>query len=1762
LNIDKTTEAYSRFVISSRASGVSLEDSNKIFRAISTALQVVGANSEQTELAFYGLTQMMQKGKVVSEEFNRQIGEQLPGNAVFGAQALSKLTGRFVSVGEFFKQMSKGIILSAQFVPVYADIIGKAFEPLMKVAEMRPDFALNQLKDSFLVFAREVGRATFMSALTKEFRAINAQIVTLDANGVAHLTPAAQKLATELGQKLASAAHALSLAIQFLAKHITEVITGFKIFLGLLAVNLVVSFTKNVGSSALAVGGFAKEIRALTGALLGLKAVEESLVLTKMTKFFDGTSAAAREAKAAVEAETAARTASGAGYMVAPVGKFSSATASRAASTFGGEAEGILTGGAVGAFGAHAVENAVAKRAENFAASNLTRGGVAGLEGAAMGTALNFTKAEGPMLNFGRSAATASSGIGAVVAAVLGLGPVMGTLVLTLGAVAAALAVVSGWMVVFHDHTVKVNQKVATMGDVVMASFGDMGDQIGDFVKNAGGALAALFGLTGPGLEKAFKGIDDVMTKIFIGAIASIEALVGVVVHAVEALGKLSEAARLASHGGTKEAKRLAGEALDLFKGDNPMDIADRIASKAATRASERDNRNALAAAGDPNEEIMKNAAEQIHALQEAGDVMRKAGEMQEAQTAATLNALSPPSWDDLRKQLAAADKVTSDAAKTSADAAKIAANAAQLSAENSPIHMAAPVAGQTQANAYAGKAPQELIDAAKAYAPHFGLDPQVLINIAGYETGGTYNPKAKNPKSSATGLYQFTDDTARDFALIQNGIDYRTDITRSTVAEATRLAKLGAQLKTVTGHNATAGEEAAIQVLGLGQTLEQFIASPKNRGKMPQTTGTIKFMTALAQNPEMLSSLVFPDLVSTNKDIFMENGKPRTLSQLMGKFNAIGGGTSAPTAGIGGPVLPGMSPDDLLKKQQQAETMRSQLDSILAAINPGFAAMAQEDKLKISIAEFIQKRNDYETKYGKVPLLDKIKTQGDLDQAIGALNEREHKKVADALDPISKEVRLQKEANDIIEMRLNNKSTEADYQEKINALVQQGYTKEQVATQLGLKAFEIEQDRKDVLEQRLKLTEELNKLELGRMARNPETLFQSAVASRLKIEPGQTVQQAIEDAKQKGTFNLAAQGARADFSDKFEQGIQTQTEALRELAATAHLNASAKAQRDDYKGFLKELTGSQHEALTAIEADADALTKETGQNYREIAASEAKLKFELENPPGFRKWADALEPFSRRLQDIKGDFVESLSEGITDALSGDKVDWTGKLKDISKKILKAQVDDILGGFIKSVTGGAMGGGAKLNARDQAIVDAYQNSATHLDVVSDKMVDANVDAATKLGTAGDRLIEAAQALGQAASGGGGSGSGFNLGGGGGGSGFSLGGGGSGFSLGNFGGSGFDLGGGSGGFPDFSLGGFSGGGFDLGASGFGSAGMSAAEPDLGTVLPDFVGFGSNTLGSMSSMAGATPFDAMTVENPQAASLFMPEGPLEGMPDVSGMGSGGAGGILGSIMGGAKGFMGSSNPLAQLGKLGLVGMIANLLSPHKKKSVPPPSAVNGIIGQSGQINTTGTAIAGHTNPIGQILSLVASMALSAGFGNMFGPTAGAAGGSNMFSQFGHGVAGGFGFGNAGASASGVRGAGSSFFTDIFKNMFSSGGGDALAGLYMEGGYAGSPMASAMASGYSWRDVPHYAEGTANTNGIPSILHPDEAVIPLSRGRMVPVELRGGDRQQQQIIVNAPVNVYTPNADSFRHSDSAIQRAQTRTLTRTARRNLTAA
>jgi tape measure domain-containing protein len=99
--------------------------------------------------------------------------------------------------------------------------------------------------------------------------------------------------------------------------------------------------------------------------------------------------------------------------------------------------------------------------------------------------------------------------------------------------------------------------------------------------------------------------------------------------------------------------------------------------------------------------------------------------------------------------------------------------------------------------------------------------------------------------------------------------------------------------------------------------------------------------------------------------------------------------------------------------------------------------------------------------------------------------------------------------------------------------------------------------------------------------------------------------------------------------------------------------------------------------------------------------------------------------------------------------------------------------------------------------------------------------------------------------------------------------------------------------------------------------------------------------------------------------------------------------------------------------------------------------------------------------------------------------------------------------------------------------------------LGAFFEEGGYSGSPVKSAAMPASFWAGAPAYAEGTVNTSGgHPAILHDNEAVIPLSRGREIPVDLKGaGGGGDTHVTYNMHSNISAKDHDSFRRNSNQM-------------------
>ncbi len=115
--------------------------------------------------------------------------------------------------------------------------------------------------------------------------------------------------------------------------------------------------------------------------------------------------------------------------------------------------------------------------------------------------------------------------------------------------------------------------------------------------------------------------------------------------------------------------------------------------------------------------------------------------------------------------------------------------------------------------------------------------------------------------------------------------------------------------------------------------------------------------------------------------------------------------------------------------------------------------------------------------------------------------------------------------------------------------------------------------------------------------------------------------------------------------------------------------------------------------------------------------------------------------------------------------------------------------------------------------------------------------------------------------------------------------------------------------------------------------------------------------------------------------------------------------------------------------------------------------------------------------------------------------------------------------------------------------------------LFGMFKEGGISTNPVQKTT--------MPAYAEGTPNTSGggFPAMLHPNEAVIPLSRGRKVPVELDTPKEPEYKSDFNAarggnPTIIMNLNGvkdgDTFKRSKRQVETLYSSALRKQAERD----
>jgi hypothetical protein len=190
------------------------------------------------------------------------------------------------------------------------------------------------------------------------------------------------------------------------------------------------------------------------------------------------------------------------------------------------------------------------------------------------------------------------------------------------------------------------------------------------------------------------------------------------------------------------------------------------------------------------------------------------------------------------------------------------------------------------------------------------GVDFGFLLGAAKRESG--YNPAAKSQTSSATGLFQFVDQTwmstlkkhgakygyARYAELIQQGSDGRFHIEGSEARKAVMDLRLDPHAAALMAGELTSDHASYLRGrVGRSPTAGELYAA-HFRG--PQ--GSAKLIEAARDTPQASAAALFPDAAAANRAIFYRGGRPASVSEVYLNLTRTGS-TAAPVAPA--PVVP-----------------------------------------------------------------------------------------------------------------------------------------------------------------------------------------------------------------------------------------------------------------------------------------------------------------------------------------------------------------------------------------------------------------------------------------------------------------------------------------------------------------------------------------------------------------------------------------------------------------------------------------------------------------------------------------------------------------------------------------------------------------------------------------------------------------------------------------------------------------------------------------
>lgn len=162
------SDQYSKFAISASRANFTGDATRQVFSQVAEAARVTKLSIEDTEGVFLALNQIIQKGKVSSEELRGQIGERLPGAFNIFAEALG------VTTQELDKMLQQGEVFATQDTLVkFGNRLEEVFGPSLQGALIGTTAEIGRFQNNLFEAAARVGEGGFIRGFTKLLAELN-----------------------------------------------------------------------------------------------------------------------------------------------------------------------------------------------------------------------------------------------------------------------------------------------------------------------------------------------------------------------------------------------------------------------------------------------------------------------------------------------------------------------------------------------------------------------------------------------------------------------------------------------------------------------------------------------------------------------------------------------------------------------------------------------------------------------------------------------------------------------------------------------------------------------------------------------------------------------------------------------------------------------------------------------------------------------------------------------------------------------------------------------------------------------------------------------------------------------------------------------------------------------------------------------------------------------------------------------------------------------------------------------------------------------------------------------------------------------------------------------------------------------------------------------------------------------------------------------------------------------------------------------------